>query len=127
MPAVQEKPTGEQNEGKDAYGEGACGGDTDAGEAKDGGLEQRPDREGGGGVEVAGDIPVAALEVADGGVAVPAFVGVLGPVHPGGVVGEVGLEMQGVEAEEDRCDEKKRDLNGLEETRRDGRQTAHTD
>ncbi len=70
---------------------------------------------------------MAALEVADGGVAVPAFVGVFGPVHPGRVVGEVGLEMEGVEVEEDGGDEKKRDLNGLEETRRDGKQMAHTD
>ncbi len=40
---------------------------------------------------------MAALEVADGAVAVPAFVGVFGPVHPGGVVGEVGAEMEGVQ------------------------------
>ena len=44
---------------------------------------------------------MAALKVADGAVAVPAFVGVLGPVHPGGVVGEVGAEMEGVQDEED--------------------------
>ncbi len=127
LPAAQEKPAGEQDEGEDAYGECARRSDTDAGEAEDGGLEQGPDGEGGRGVEVAGDVPVATLEVADGSVAVPAFVGVLGPVHPGRVVGEVGPEMQGVEAEEDRGDEKERDLNGLEETRRNGGQTAHTD
>ena len=120
MPAAQEKPTGEKDEGEDADSEGSRGGDTDAGEAKDDGLDQGPDGKCGGGVEVSGNVPVAALEVADGGVAVPAFVGVLGPIHPGRVVGEVGLEMDGVEAEEDRGDQKERDLNrdlnGLKET-----------
>jgi hypothetical protein len=102
LPTQQEKPTGKQDETEDTYGKGTCGGDSDASEAKDGGLNQGPNREGGRRVEVAGDVPVATLEVADGGVAVPAFVGVLGPVHPGGVVGKIRPEMQGVETEKDR-------------------------
>ena len=117
MPAAEEEVGREQDEAEDGDGEGACGGETDAGEAEEGGFEQGPDGEGGGGVEVAGDVPVAALEVADGGVAVPAFVGVLGPVHPGGVVGEVGVEMEGVEGEEDSGGEEENGLDGLEDMR----------
>jgi len=41
--------------------------------------------------------------VADGGVAVPAFVGVLGPVGPGRVVGKVGVEMEEVQGEQSGC------------------------
>ena len=102
MPTAQEKPTGEQDESEDAHGESTRWGHADTGEAKDGGLNQRPNREGGRRIEVAWDVPVTALEVANGGVAVPAFVGVLGPVHPRGVVGKVCPEMQGMETEEDR-------------------------
>jgi hypothetical protein len=44
---------------------------------------------------------VTALEVANGGVSIPALVGVLGPVHPRRVIGKVGPEVKDVEAEED--------------------------
>ena len=43
---------------------------------------------------------MAEIEVADGRIAVPTFVGVLGPVHPGRVVGEVGREMEEVKGKE---------------------------
>jgi hypothetical protein len=49
---------------------------------------------------------MTALEMADGSIAVPSFVGVLGPVHPGGVVGEVGVEVEGMQGEKDSGDEK---------------------
>ena len=58
---------------------------------------------------------MAALEVADGSIAVPAFVGVFGPVHPGGVVGEVGVEVKGVQDEKDGGREEENGLEGLEE------------
>lgn len=44
---------------------------------------------------------MAELEVPDCGVAVPAFVGVFGPVHPPGVVGEVCRKVNEVEPEAD--------------------------
>ena len=96
MPATQQEVGGAQDTGKDCDGEGACGSEIDSGEAEKEGFEERPDGKSGSGVEVSGNVPVAALEVADGSIAVPAFVGVLCPVHPGGVVGEVGVEMEGV-------------------------------
>ncbi len=116
MPAAEQEVGGGEDEGEDGYGEAAGGDEIDAGEAKERGFEERPDGESGGGVEVAGDVPVAALEVADGSVAVPAFVGVLGPVHPGGVVGEVGVEVKGVQDEEDGGEEEQNRLDGLEDS-----------
>ena len=56
---------------------------------KEGPFDERPD---GGrassGVEVSQDVPVAALEVTDGSVAVPTFVGVRWPVHQGEWLGK---------------------------------------
>jgi len=68
---------------------------------EDKGFEKGPDGECGGGVEVAVDIPVAELEVADGAVPVPAFVSVFGPIHPARVIGEVGGQMDGVQPQQD--------------------------
>src|SRR5207248_1561901 len=116
---------GEEDAGEDCDGEGAGGGEVDSGETEEGGFEKRPDWEGGGGVEVAGDVPMAALEVADGCVAVPAFVGVFGPVHPGGVVGEVGAEMDGVEGEKEGGDEEESGLGELEDAGRNGVGVVH--
>ena len=115
LPAAEQKVGREENAGEDGDGEGASGGETDAGEAEESRFEQRPDGERGGGVEVAGDVPVAAQEVADGAVAVPAFVGVFGPVHPGGVVGEVGAEMEGVKSQEDGGDEEENGFGDFED------------
>jgi hypothetical protein len=78
----------------------AGGGDADAGEVEDGGEKERPDGESDGGIEITAEIPVAGEVVTDSGVGVPAFVGVLRVVHPGGMVGKVGEEMGEVEAEE---------------------------
>jgi hypothetical protein len=97
----------------------------DSGEAKESRFEERPDGEGRGGVEVAGNVPVAALEVADSAVTVPAFVGVLCPVHPRGVVGEVGVKVKGMEGEEERSEEEKECLDDLENTERDGVRLIH--
>jgi hypothetical protein len=50
-----------------------------------------------------------------------ALVGALGPVHPGGVLGEVGVEMERVEREKDSSDEEKQKLDsaaGCETERR---------
>jgi hypothetical protein len=68
---------------------------------------------------------VAALKVADGSVAVPAFVGVLGPVHPGGVIGKVSVEMYCVEGEEEGGNEEEKSFDDVEDTRRDGVRMAH--
>jgi len=92
---------------------------------EDKGFEKGPDGECGGGVEVAGDVPVAELKVADGGVAVPAFVGVFGPVHPGGVVGGIGGEVAEVEGEKEGGREEEENLKGLEEAGRDGEGLGH--
>src|SRR5665213_3604217 len=73
------------------------------------------EREGDRGVEVALPVPVAEEDLANGGVAVPAFVGVFRPVVPGGVVGEVGAEVEEVEREEDGRDRE-------EEPAEDGRE-----
>jgi len=100
---LDESVEGEESEGEDAEGEGAGGDGRDAGDAEGEELDGGPDGEGYGGVEVAFEVPVAEEVMADGGVAVPAFVGVLGPVGPGGVVGEVGVEMEEVQGEEDGC------------------------
>jgi hypothetical protein len=125
LPAAEQEIGGKEDAGEDGDSESACGGEVDAGEAEERGFEKRPDGKGGGRVEVAGDVPVAALKVADGSVAVPAFVGVLGPVHPGGVIGEVGVEMYGVEGEEEGGDEEEKGFDGVEDTRRDGVRVAH--
>jgi hypothetical protein len=68
---------------------------------------------------------VAALEVADGSVAIPTFVGVFGPVHPGGVVGEVGVEMKGVQDEEDGCGKEKNGLGSLKDAGWAGGRPVH--
>ncbi len=125
LPAAEQEVGRDEDEAEDGDGEGAGGGEVDAGEAEEGGFEKRPDGEGGGGVEVSGDVPVAALEVADGAVAVPAFVGVLGPVHPGGVVGEVGVEMEGVQGEEDGGGEQEKGLGGLKDAGWVGLRAVH--
>jgi hypothetical protein len=117
-PSTEKEIRGEDDEAEDPDGQGAGGDKADSGEVKEGGFEKGQDGEGGGGVEVSGNVPVAALEVTDGGVAIPAFVGVLGPVHPGGVVGEVGAEVKGVQEEEDEGAQKKKSLQGFEEERR---------
>ena len=101
--ALKQKVEREEREAEDAERESAGGGGRDAGEFEDDELERGPDGQRDGGVEVAGPVPVAGEVVADGGVAVPALVGVLGPVHPGRVIGEVGGEMEKVECKEDRC------------------------
>ena len=54
------------------------------------------------GLKSPGDVPVAEQEVADGGVAVPAFIGVFGPVFPRGLVGKIRLQVNPVQSEEDR-------------------------
>ena len=88
--SADKKREDERRKAEEADGEGARGDDADAGELEDETEEDGPDGQGDGRVEVAGDVPVASLKVADGGVAVPALIGVLGPVHPWGVGGEVG-------------------------------------
>lgn len=125
LPAPEQKVGREEDTGKDGDGESAGRGEVDPGEAKEDCFEERPDGEGGGGVEITGDVPVAALEVADGTVAVPAFVGIFGPVHPGGVVGEVGVEMDGVENEECSGDDEQDGLGSLEDAERDGVRLVH--
>ena len=76
-------------------------------------------------VEVTGDVPVAALEMSDGSVAVPSFVGVLGPVHPWGVIGEVSVEMKDVQNEEDGGGEEENDLGGLKDAGWTGVRAVH--
>src|SRR5436305_607685 len=88
-PATDQEVGGDEGEGKDRYCESTGGREAYAGVAEEKELQERPDGKGGGGVKVSGDVPMAEEEVANGSVAVPALVGVLGPVHPGGVVGEV--------------------------------------
>jgi len=71
-----EHPCKQKNDSEDAEHEDAGGDDAYSGEVKDDALDERPYGKGGGSVEVAGDVPVAQQEMADCGVAVPAFVGV---------------------------------------------------
>ena len=125
LPAAEQEVRREEDTGEDGDGEGAGGGEVDSGEAEEGGFEKGPDGEGRGGVEVSGDVPVAALEVANGCIAVPAFVGVFGPVHPGGVVGEVGVEMDGVKGEEEGGDQEESGLGEFEDAGRDGVRVVH--
>src|SRR5665213_4354783 len=99
--AVEEEPSDNEAQAEDAEREGAGGGEGDSRDAEDEVLQRRPDGEGDRGVEVALPVPVAEEDLANGGVAVPAFVGVFGPVVPGGAVGEVGAEVEEVEREED--------------------------
>jgi hypothetical protein len=99
--AADEEVGDEQDEREDGDGESARGGEADSGEVEDESFEEGPDGQRGGGIEVSGNIPVAELEVSNGGVTVPSFVGVLGPIHPGGVVGEVGFEVKGVQIQKD--------------------------
>ena len=112
-PATEEKPGGEKDAAEDGDGEGSGSDEGDAGCEKEQGFQEGPDGERGGGVEVAGKVPVAELEVADGGIAVPAFIGVLGPVHPGGEIGEVRGEMDEVKREEERGGCEKQDSEEL--------------
>jgi len=115
LPAANQEVGGEEDTGEDGDGEGAGCGEIDAGKTEESGFEKGPDGESGGGVEVAGDVPVTAQEVADGSIAVPAFVGVLGPVHPGGVIGEVGAEMKGVKSQEGGGDEEENGFGDFED------------
>ena len=125
VPAAQQGVRREKDKPEDRNREGAGGGEADSGESKESGFEQRPDRERGSGVEVSGNVPLAALKVADGSIAVPALVGIFGPIHPGRVVGEIGVEMDGVQSEEDSCNEEDKGLNGLDDARRNDVRPFH--
>jgi hypothetical protein len=125
LPAAKQKVGDNKDETKDGYGETACGDEVDAGKAKESCFEEGPDGKGCGGIEVSGDVPVAELEIADGAVAVPALVGVFGPVHPGGVVGEVSVEMDCVQGQEDCGDEKEDGFCELENSGRNGARLIH--
>jgi len=113
---LDEAIEGEEGDGEDAEGESACRGGRDAGEAKGEELDGGPHGQSYRGIEVAFEVPVAEEIVADGGVAVPTFIGVLGPVGPGRVVGKVGVEMKEVKEEED-------DSDGEQEAAHDGGET----
>src|ERR1700761_4809841 len=97
----------------------------DSSEAEERCFEKRPDGKCSGGIEVARDVPVAALEVADGSITVPAFVGVLCPVHPRGVVGEVGAEMKGVKGEKGRGGQEEDGLDDFESAKGDWGRRGH--
>jgi len=112
---VEEEPSDNEGQAEDEEGEGAGGGEGDSRDAEDEVLQRRPDGERDRGVEVALPVPVAEEDLANGTVAVPAFVGVFRPVVPGGVVGEIGAEVEEVEDEEDRRDRE-------EEPAEDGRE-----
>ena len=72
--------------------------DRDSGKAEQHPFEEGPHRHRRRGVEVPGQVPVAEQVSANGGVAVPALIGVFGPVHePRRVVGKIGAEMQRVQ------------------------------
>jgi hypothetical protein len=119
LPMTQQNVRREEDETEDHNSECTGSSKMNTGEAEEGRLEKRPDGERGGGVEVAGDVPVTTLEVADGCIAVPAFIGVLCPVHPGRVVGKVGVEMESMQSEEEGSDEEENDLDDFESTGRD--------
>ena len=110
--ATEEEPGADEDSGENCDGEGSGGDEGDASEVEEERFKKGPDGERSSGVEVAGDVPVAELEVADGGVAVPAFVGVFGPVHPGGVVGKVGGEVDGMKDEEEGRSDQHRGVEG---------------
>jgi hypothetical protein len=99
----------DERDREDAERECARGRRSDAGELEDDELNRRPDGQSDSGVEVAGPVPVTCEVVADGRVTIPALVGVFGPVHPGGVVGEVGRQVQEMEREEDGRDAEEQD------------------
>ena len=108
LPATKQEIGREQNSAKDGDRQSARGEERYAGQAKHQSLDERPHGECGRGIEISGDVPVAALEVADRGIAVPALVRVFGPVHPGGMVWKISREMDEVQCEES-CRCKKQD------------------
>ena len=78
----------------------ARGDQADSGEAEESEFEGGQNGQCDGGVEISVNIPGAEDVVLDGGFAIPTFVGVLRVVHPRGLVGEIGAEMDGVQGEE---------------------------
>jgi len=100
---VTQKEVGEE----EGDGEAARGFGCDSGNEEQKPLKKRKHREGDGGIEVARHIPGPEQVRADGGVSVPAFVGVLCPVKdPWRVVGEIGAEVDCVQAGEEDDDRK---------------------
>ena len=101
-PSPDQQPGADQDSSEGGNGERPRGYQRDAGEAEEDRLEKGPEGQGGCGVEVAVHVPVAQLVVADGGVAIPAFVGIFAPVHPLGEVWKVRAEMDIMQGEEGR-------------------------
>src|SRR5215469_872812 len=99
---LQQDVEEDEREAEDAEGESSCSYRCYAGELEDEKLECGPYGKCDCRIEVAAPVPVAGKVMANSGVAVPAFVGVLGPVHPGRAVGEVCGEMEKVERKEHR-------------------------
>src|SRR5262249_41538073 len=56
----------------------------------------RPDGQSSCGVEVSGHAPGAVQEIANGSTAIPALICVLGIVHPGGKIREIGTQVKQV-------------------------------
>ncbi len=100
-PELHQAIADEQGKAEDRDAEEAGCRQADAGDAKENKLQHRPHGQGRGGVEVSGNVPVSEQVMADGGIAVPALIGVLGPVHPLGVVGEVRAQVDIMQREEE--------------------------
>ncbi len=97
-PGPQQQVAQQQIQKEESDGEPAGGLDGNPGEEEQDPLEERPDGHGRRGVEISRHVPVAEQMSANGGVAVPSLVGVLGPVKvPGRVVGKVGAQMKGMQ------------------------------
>ena len=89
----------QQIRAEDGDDEDARRGHADASEAKYPGQQQRPHGQRHRGVEVAAPKPMPAEKKAGGRAAVPAFIRVLGIVHPRGIVGEIGERVHEVQAD----------------------------
>ena len=116
----------QQNQPEDRHRKRARRHQAHAGEAEDRQLQQRPDRQRGGGVEVSGHMPGSSLQLADRRIAVPSLIGVLGPVHPRRVVGKVGGEMQIVQREQAGREDQQNRLRKKKRTPRVEERRKHT-
>ena len=83
-------------------------------------LQQRPHRQRGCRIEVAGHVPVPQLVMPYGRVAVPAFIRVLRPVHPWRMIGKVGSQVDKVERKKGRRNQQQRHFHRPRNARRAG-------
>ena len=100
-PGPQQQVAQQQIGKEESDGQPARGLNRDPGNPEQHPLQKRPHGNGGRGIEVARQMPVPEQVGANGGVSVPALIGVLRPVHkPRRMVGEIGAEIERVQDRE---------------------------